>query len=143
VTSAPALSGQDLGAAANATRPLLDRVIEPAGLSFSEWVVLRLLAVKGGAAERAAFVTDLASNLRIDQPAAARLVDDAAAAGRLETHSEVRLSDAGAALYSRLWGEMSRVQSRLYGDFDQRDLETTRRVLAEVTRRATELLQTT
>jgi DNA-binding MarR family transcriptional regulator len=140
VTNAPLLSGQDIGTAAAATRPLLDRIIQPEGLSFEAWVVLRMLALKGAAVERNAFEAELAANLRAERATAARLVDQAAAAGRIRSGSEVSLSEAGAALYARLWSQMSDVQARLYGDLPPDDLAVTKRVLAEVTRRATDML---
>jgi DNA-binding MarR family transcriptional regulator len=120
---------------------LLDRIIDPAGLSFPEWVVLRLLAVHGGRSGRAEFVADLADNLKINEAAAARLVDEATTAGRVESNGDVHLSEAGAALYNGLWTQISEVSGRLYSDFDARDLEIAHRVLVEVTRRATHMLQ--
>ena len=140
MTTSATLTGQDIGAAAAATRPLLDRIIDPVGLSFSDWVVLRLLALHGGPVARDTFQAKLASTLRVEPIEAARLIDRASARGHVAATNEVQLSDSGATLYGSLWTQMSALQTQLYGSMDPHDLEVAKRVLVEVTRRADSML---
>jgi hypothetical protein len=58
----------------------------------------------------------------------------------VEGTSSRHLSEEGTALDSRLWAAIRHVQARLCAGIDPSELEITRRVLTDGTRRANELL---
>jgi hypothetical protein len=150
MTSAPTLTGQDVGEAEGALNGLLERILAGTntGLSRTEYIVLRVLAVRGPAESPAALRDYLAEQpqLGLNRSSAAALLDDLETRGLITGGSSgvpgpTQLTPAGAAINASLAEAVRTVTVRLYADLDQGDLETAHRVLADVTERARRLRQ--
>ncbi len=142
----PTLTGQDIGEVEGAVRGLLDRILADTGRTGEEYIVLRVLALRGPVASPAALHDYLAGQrqLRLDPPAVADLLAGLEAAG-LVTGSfpggpgPAQLTADGAAVHATLFESVAAVTTRLYSELDPEDLATTHRVLAQVAERATRL----
>ena len=103
MTSAPMLTGQDVGAAEGALTGLLERILAGSntGLSRTEYITLRLLASDAPARTPEAFVNYLSSQpqLGLDRQQAADLLRDLERRG-LITGSPIQLTDSGVALHA-------------------------------------------
>ncbi len=142
----PTLTGQDIGEAEGAVRALLDRTLAGTATTSTEYVVLRVLAIRGPAASPAAFHEFLAGQrqLGLDPPAAAELLGGLEAKGLVSGSAPdgpgpTQLTAEGAALHASLADAVAKVTKRLYADFDPDDLATAHRVLAQVIERADRL----
>lgn len=149
---APIVTGQDLNVAARATRSVLDRLLEQAGISFPVHVTLLTVATGAGAGgapspSRQALRQALTDGLQIEGAAADELLRQVTAAGLLRwtattpgagdrdgAHAE--LTAEGRALQQRVARATAEVAARLWRDFTPSELETTKRVLDGVTARA-------
>jgi len=132
------LAGQ-INVAARATRGLLDAVLAEAGTTFSSWMVLAALSGRGPAIQK-----DLAKSLNMIGPSVVERIDQLETAG-LVTRSPVPgdrraslidLTVEGRALIGRLRGVMRATEDALTDGLDPRDVQATRRVLAQVAERA-------
>ena len=149
MTTSPALTGRDIGQAEKATRALLDRLLEEAGLSFPEWTVLFSLDGAGPLAH-SELVRRLVHGRVAPEPAARATVDRLRSSGLLAPVDQTQDADeagggqeprlaltaAGEARYRPVRRAVARITEELYGDLPAADLEATQRTLAEVTRRA-------
>jgi DNA-binding MarR family transcriptional regulator len=83
MTQTPTLTGQNIAEAQGAVRALLDRVLADTGITSNEYIVLRVLSVRGHAASPAALHQFLAGQrqLDLDPPAVADLLDALEARG--------------------------------------------------------------
>ena len=132
------LAGQ-IHVAARATRGLLDAVLTQAGTTFSSWTVLAALNARGPAIQK-----DLARSLNMIGPSIVERIDQLESAGLVvrspvpedRRASLVDLTDEGQALIARLRGVMRATEDALTDGLDPADVETTRRVLAQVAGRA-------
>jgi DNA-binding MarR family transcriptional regulator len=139
MTSAPTLTGQDIGQAERATRALLDELLVDTGLRFDEWVIVNLLANHDGAPERAAIEALVARGLHIERESARGLIDDLIGRGLVAPigrDARITLTRAGRARFRSVRAGIDRITQRLYGGISADDLATTHRVLAAVTERA-------
>jgi DNA-binding MarR family transcriptional regulator len=147
MTTAPALTGRDIGEAENAIRALLDRQLEEAGLSFPEWTVLFTLdgdgPLPGGELVRRQVhglkVPEAAARATVDGLRSSGLVapvDRAGGPGGDGQDPRLTLTATGRARYRPVRQAVLRITNELYGDLPPADLEATHRTLAEVTRRA-------
>jgi DNA-binding MarR family transcriptional regulator len=145
MTQAPILTGQDIAEAQGAVTRLLERALEPTGVSRQKYVALRVLAVRGPWAPRDlhAFLADQ-PQLGLSGDAVAELLavlEDGGyvtgtaqdAAGRAQATPE------GTALLARLNEAAAPSIRALYAGFDPGDLAVAHRVLVGVTERAGEL----
>jgi MarR family transcriptional regulator, transcriptional regulator for hemolysin len=132
------LAGQ-INVAARATRGLLDAVLAEAGTTFSSWTVLAALSARGPAIQK-----DLAKSLNMIGPSVVERIDQLETAG-LVTRSPVPgdrraslidLTSEGRALIGRLHGVMRATEDALTDGLAPRDVQATRRVLAQVAERA-------
>jgi MarR family transcriptional regulator, transcriptional regulator for hemolysin len=132
------LAGQ-IHVAARATRGLLDAVLAEAGTTFSSWTVLAALSAHGPAIQK-----DLARSLNMIGPSIVERIDQLESAG-LVTRSPVPgdrraslvdLTGDGKALIGRVHGVMRSTEDALVNGLDPLDVQTTRRVLAQVAERA-------
>jgi DNA-binding MarR family transcriptional regulator len=107
-------------------------------------VTLTLTVASGGTVERdelisrvagALKVTDAEAKVRVDELAAARLVDVPD-----DPASPVQVTDAGRDLQSRIRSEVGEITQRLWGDLPAEDLATAGRVLSGVLARANDEL---
>jgi hypothetical protein len=123
------LNGQIIGQASIATRALLNRELEQAGLTFEQSVALNLAASGGSVTADA-----LAGGLRIPVADAEAALSGLAGAGLLEPDGTI--TAAGRAIQQQVGARIAGITARLYGDLPADDLVTAARVLTEVTARA-------
>jgi DNA-binding MarR family transcriptional regulator len=142
------LTGQDVGEAEGALTALLDQLLADTdtGITRTEYIVLRILALRGPAESPAALHMYLAGQpqLGLDLPQVAELFRDLEARGlvtgsTLNGPGPIQLTPEGAALHARLADAVTNLTQRLYADLDPDDLATAHRVLVEVTQRANRL----
>ena len=132
------LAGQ-INVAARATRGLLDAVLAQAGTTFSSWTVLAALSARGPAIQK-----DLDKSVNMIGPSIVERIDQLESAGLVvrspvpedRRASLVDLTGEGKALIARLHGVMRATEDALTDGLGERDVQTTRRVLAQVTERA-------
>ena len=80
---------------------------------------------------------DSVAALKVGEDSVQGTIDELIAAGLVATDaSEVRITDAGRAVYERITKETSPVSARIWGGIPEEDLLATGRVLALVTERA-------
>jgi MarR family transcriptional regulator, transcriptional regulator for hemolysin len=128
-----------INVAARATRSLLDGVLAVAGITFSSWKVLAALSARGPVIQR-----DLAASLKMIGPSIVERIDQLESAGLVtrapvpgdRRASLVALTSDGQALIGRLQGVMRSTEDSLTSGLDPREVEITRRVLAQVADRA-------
>jgi DNA-binding MarR family transcriptional regulator len=146
MTEVPSLTGQDIGEAAEAVRALLDNVTASTGRSSSEFLALRVLALRGPITPPSALHDFLARQRQfgLDHAAItgllARLEDEGLVSGTPDHQAgPARLTGEGHAVLSQLTAAVAAATSQLYAGIDPRDLATARHVLAQVTERARSL----
>lgn len=137
----PALT-RHVGQAERAMRALLERLLDEAGLSFSEWTVLVFLDGAGPLA-----LGELVRR-QVDGRVAPEVEARAAVDGLLSRGLLVPADDsdgedprlvptaAGETVYRPVCRTVSRITDELYADLPRDDLEATRRTLTEIARRA-------
>jgi DNA-binding MarR family transcriptional regulator len=131
------LNGQILGAAENATRAVLDRLLAGTGTTFHQWVALNGTAQSGGAVDLDQLVARMVDGLKIDRAAVLATVAELSDAGLLTADgTRVTLTEAGQTRYHGIRGAVDDVTARLYGDLPEDDLATAGRVLTLITARA-------
>lgn len=135
----PTLTGQDIAEAQGAMRGLIDAVLADADVTSTEYVVLRVLAVRGPFDEPATLHEFLAGQrqLNLTVAEAATLLDGLAARGLVDTAGSARITVDGRTVLGRLTTEaIVPVTVRLYADMPPGDLATAHRVLSELVQRA-------
>jgi DNA-binding MarR family transcriptional regulator len=140
MSAAPALTPQVIGQAENAHRPLMERVLDVAGITFPQWVTLTIAAAADGAIDRGELIGRVTGALKIDDTAAARALAGLTVSELLEDltddGSRVGLTETGRARYRQIRAAIDQVVARLYGNIPAEDLATTSRVLTLITARA-------
>ncbi len=137
MTTAPTLTGQDIGQAEKATRAVLDSLLARTGTTFHRWVALNLTATGGGRMERDAVVRRMAFGLKIEEAAASAAVGELVELGLTTANGgEIVLTPVGTARFEQIRDGIAAITERLYGGLPVEDLVTARRVLAAVTERA-------
>jgi DNA-binding MarR family transcriptional regulator len=148
MSSAPTLTGQDVGAAEGALTGLLERILAASstGLSRSAYIAMRVLAAGGPAQSPLGFDDYLASQpqLGLDRVQAAELLGDLERRGLITGNAAdgpeaIQLTASGAALHASVADAVKTVTRRLYADMDPDDLATAHNILVEVTHRAVRL----
>ncbi|MCX4817037.1 MarR family transcriptional regulator [Streptomyces sp. NBC_01239] len=135
-TTAPA-DARALGLAHYAARAVLESVLARHGLGFQQQIVLRPVALADGPVDRARLTADTVTALKADEDSVQGTIDELIAAGLVASDaSDVRVTDAGRALYERITQETSGASARIWGDIPEADLLAAGRVLALVTERA-------
>jgi DNA-binding MarR family transcriptional regulator len=142
------LTGQDVGEAEGALTALLDQLLAgtSTGITRAQYVVLRILALRGPAESPATLHDYLAGQpqLHLDHPQVAELFRDLEARGLVtgsapDGPGPTQLTPDGATLHARLADAVADLTRRLYADLDPDDLATAHRVLVAVTERASHL----
>lgn len=124
----PVLAGQHIGRAHLATRALLERQLD--GLPFPAWTALNLVGQASGPLTADACRAALGAGLKIDEPAAAGVVDQLAGLGLVVTRGGVvGLTSSGQEVFERVTAAIARIVATLYGDIPEEDQVVTRRVL--------------
>jgi DNA-binding MarR family transcriptional regulator len=142
----PTLTGQDIAEAQGAVRALLDEVLAGTGTTSNEYVVLRILTVRGPFTPPVALHELLAGQrqLHLDRHDVAELLAGLAAKGLVsgvapDGPGPAELTPEGAALHTRLAEVVTPATQRLYAGFAAEDLATAHRVLTSVVERADRL----
>lgn len=146
MTKTPTLTGRHIGEANLATTVLLDALLAGAEVSSAGWITLNAVA-SGGLVGSGPLRRQLWARLEAAGTSAAEVLDELESAGLLEITTgaggdpgttTVALTPAGDSLFLRLRDLVTRTTVQIYDGIPDADLATTRRVLAEVTRRAEE-----
>lgn len=136
--------GQTVGEAQTALKAVLDRVLDEAGTTFDSWVVLNTLATQGPAIAGDELRPNLAQALQTDAGAISDLLERLrssglvrlTAAGGSREGALVELTEEGQVLHRSLRQSVGGASAKLLAGLGPSDLETTIRVLREVTERA-------
>jgi DNA-binding MarR family transcriptional regulator len=146
MTQTPTLTGQDIGEAQGALTALLERALAGIGSTSSEYIVLRVLAARGPFAPPAVLRDFLSGQrqLGLDQAAVAQLLARLEARGLVTGTSPgspgpAQLTEDGVALHARLSQAVAPTTRQIFAGFDEDDLATAHRVLAEIVERARRL----
>ncbi len=135
-TPAPTLDPQVIGRVEHAHQALLTALLAGSGLTFHQWVILRLTAAAGGAVDRNALVAGITGDLKITELAALAAVADLTDAELLRADpAEVALTDSGRETFDRLHSAVRQTVARMYGGVPAADLATTAAVLDRITAR--------
>ncbi|MEW1828646.1 MarR family transcriptional regulator [Streptomyces sp. NPDC088196] len=136
-TTTPPANARMLGLAHYAARAVLESVLTRHDLAFQQQIALRPLALATGPVERDRLTADTVAALKVDVDSVRSTIDELIAAGLVATDaSEVRITDAGRALYERITKETSAASARIWGDIPEEDLLAAGRVLTLVAERA-------
>ncbi|MEH1016892.1 hypothetical protein V6U90_27800 [Micromonospora sp. CPCC 206060] len=139
MSSTPALNGQVIGQAHHATRALLERVLDRAGLTFHQSVALNA-ATGGDDLDRDGLVDRMSHTLKLDRGLAEQVVTDLTGAGLLTTPTSgapaLRPTAAGRQVQDDIRAAVAGITDRLYGGLPTEDLAAAARVLGTVTERA-------
>ncbi|MGE5597724.1 MAG: MarR family winged helix-turn-helix transcriptional regulator [Hyphomicrobiales bacterium] len=140
MTSAPTLTGQDIGQAERATRAVLDRLLHRTGTSFYQWVVLNRLA--DGTPDEAQVAADMVHGLKITSDTATTAVREVLDAGLAARRADgsLALTAAGDARFRAIRDGIAEISRRLYSGIPEDDLAAAKRVLTTVTTRANDEL---
>ncbi|TDC56707.1 hypothetical protein E1212_01720 [Jiangella ureilytica] len=135
------LPGVDIGDAAKAVRSLLDVVLDARDVTFAEWVALRTLGTSVERVSQPALRDGVVLALDLDAAEATALLCSLEARGLLcyDGFEQVGLTVDGAVLFDEIQAGVAAITAEVYGGIDAGELATTRRVLASVAARATEL----
>ncbi|MFS8585134.1 MAG: MarR family transcriptional regulator [Acidimicrobiia bacterium] len=141
-TTAPPLTGQDIGTVAAATSRVFDVLLARNGVTFGGWLVMNALDQHGGPLSEAELTRRLLPSP--GEPSAAVAMRILAATGLVtlaqpedgDDGPVATLTEAGAARVAAIRAGIREVAGRLYGDIPADDLATARRVLATITERA-------
>ncbi len=131
--------GFDVNLAARSTRALLDARLAQQGVTFATWVTLVALAVRGTLIQR-----DVARMVDVEGPTMVRRLDQLEASGLVARSrdpsdrraTQVALTPAGRELYERIRTAVYETERELLAEIAPGDVQTTRRVLRQITERA-------
>ena len=140
--SQPPPFGRELGEAARAASALHLALLDKAGITFNEWVVLHTFGTSEPVIRRDALETELAGRLQADAESIRTLLDDMLLGDLIRDDpetSEVAMSEKGKALYWPLRASVEGLTTDLLHDLDPAAVETTRQVLRDFTVRAVAL----
>ena len=141
----PALYGQFGQALAYAERTMTTILREHLAERDTEpetWYALQLVATRGPRYARSALSHELEGNPKLDPESTRELLARLEADGLIEGDTVVDLTSKGQAFHRSLREYISVPTSRLLGQFEIRDIETTIQTLQAITARASESLPT-
>jgi DNA-binding MarR family transcriptional regulator len=136
--------GQTVGEAQTALKTVLDHVLDEAGTTFDSWVVLNTLATRGRAIASDELRSNLAQALQTDAGAISELLERLRSTGLVRLTADggsregplVELTEEGQVLHRSLRQSVGGASAKLLAGLGPSDVETTIRVLREVTERA-------
>jgi DNA-binding MarR family transcriptional regulator len=102
------------------------------------WYALQLIATRGPGLARSALSRDLADSRELNAGSVRELLARLEAEGLIRGDAQVDLTAEGEALHRSLREYVAGPTSRLLGQFDIHDIETTVRTLQAITKRAAE-----
>ena len=127
------VTGRDIGQTERAMQQLLESVIADTPLASTEhWVALTVIANAPVAPDTAGLSRALRSSLS----ATATVADDLTAVGLVNDRDGWVPTAAGRVLFGEIFGRVQELTAQLAEGLDAADIETTRRVLATITERA-------
>lgn len=146
MTEAPqVMNGMDIAGAAAAMRTLLDRTTAGVGISNSEFLALRILAIRGPlppADLHEYLAQQLVFGLRPEKATTllAQLEDRGLLSGTpMDGDGPAQMTEEGRKIFDEVAAAITAVSERLYTVADHEELVIATRVLAQITERATEL----
>jgi DNA-binding MarR family transcriptional regulator len=137
----PVLNTQVVGRAESALGAIFDPILDRAGTTFHQWLVLTLTmaatTAKGGTADHGELVARIADARKIDPAEVETAMGELHAAGLLQFPDAtlVSLTEGGRARHAQIRRAVEEVTARLF-DFPAQDLATAGRVLSVITARA-------
>jgi DNA-binding MarR family transcriptional regulator len=140
MSTAPVLTGQNIGRTHYAVRALLERRLEPAGLDFERWLALNAVGTNGPVAE-AGLIALVTGGLKVSPERARRRVAELLAAGLLTSAGSaeepvLELSEPGRELWTRVTAEVRPITGYLFEGFTEAEKATVANLLNRVTERA-------
>ncbi|MET8245043.1 MarR family transcriptional regulator [Streptomyces sp. NPDC005202] len=143
-TTAPLVDGRVIGLAHYAGRAVLESVLARHGVTFQQFVTLRLVVVADGPVERERLVDGVVGTLKTNAQDVHRVIEELVGAQLLaqEEPSRLRVTDAGRELYDTGSAETGAISARIYAGIPAEDLAVAGRVLTLVTERANAELAT-
>lgn len=146
MTQPPFLTGQDIAEAQGAVQALLEQALDGTGTTSSEYVVLRVLAVRGPFASPASLHDYLAGQrqLALGPAAVAELLAELEARGLAigtarEASGPAALTPEGAGVLRSLAETVAPTTREVFAGIVHEDLATAHRVLQQVIEQAQKL----
>jgi hypothetical protein len=131
--------GQAVGQAESALTTLLADVLAETGTRRETYIGLQRMTALGGSVSREAYTNDLSDWMRLSPDAAEELAAEMTRSGLLAVEDGmIRMAPAGAGLRGTILGSVQAITASLLAPLDARDVETTIRILEEITTRARE-----
>jgi DNA-binding MarR family transcriptional regulator len=139
------MNGMDIAGTAAAMRTLLDRTTAGVGIRNSEFLALRILAIRGPLSPKDLhdyLAEQLVFGLRPEN--AATLLERLEERGLLsgtnpDGEGPAQMTEAGRKIFDDVAVAITAVSGQLYSVLDQDELVTATKVMAQITERATEL----
>jgi hypothetical protein len=140
MSTTPTFSAQLLGQTEKAANAILDRLLAGPGLTEPQWITLTITVMSGGTVDHDQLIDRVTSALKISDAEAQAHITELTVAGLLhvpaDERAQVKLTDAGQQVHSRIRAAVTQITQRLWGDLAVEDLATTGRVLGTVLDRA-------
>jgi DNA-binding MarR family transcriptional regulator len=143
MTQSPVLTGQDIAEAEGAVQGVLEHALAGTGTTSREYVVLRVLAVRGPFHPPASLHDFLASQrqLALSPAAVAELLAGLQARGLAtgtarDDPGPAQLTEQGAELFRSLAEAVAPATRQVFTDIAQEDLATAHRVLRQIIEQA-------
>lgn len=133
------LTPQIIGRAENAHRAILNSILVGRGLTYSLWVTLTMVAIRGAEIERELVANDVTSALKVTKRDALEAIEQLASMGLFEVVADgfrVTLTGPGRSIYRDIRAMIDEIMSRVYDGIPTVDLAVAGRVLAVLTTRA-------
>jgi hypothetical protein len=127
------VTGRDIGQTERAMQQLLESVIAGTPIASTEhWVALTVITNAPVAPD----TNGLSRALRSSLPATAAVADDLATVGLVNDRDGWVPTADGRVLFGEIFGRVQELTAQLAEGLDATDIDTTRRVLATITERA-------
>jgi DNA-binding MarR family transcriptional regulator len=140
MSTTPTFGTQLIGQTEKALNAILARLLEHTHLTEPQWVTLTLTVMSGGSVDRDELARRIAGAMKVSAHEARARIDELAKAQLVDAtdqdDSQLRVTDAGRELQSRIRAEVGEITERLWGDLPAEDLATAARVLGAVLNRA-------
>jgi DNA-binding MarR family transcriptional regulator len=139
--TAPTVNGRVIGLAHYAGRAVLESVLTRYGMTFQQWVTLRLAAVADAPVEREGLVGQVVDALKADAADVHGVVEELLTKGLVAAEAtRVRVTAAGREAYNLVSNETGEISARIYAGIPAEDLTTAGSVLVLITERANQEL---
>jgi hypothetical protein len=146
MTQPPALTGQDIAEAQGAVQGVLEQALNGTGITSRQYVVLRVLAVRGPFRSPASLHDYLAGQrqLALEPAAVAELLAELNARGLAtgtgkDDPGPARLTPVGNEMFGSVAETVAPVTRKVFASIAQEDLATAHRVLRQIIDQADDL----